>query len=302
MRRVIDFHAHLGDIFLSRNVSFRTGLPRPEDLGDCFADNDRRGFTFSAEGKSAEELQNRMRAGQNRLLYANYENMGRTMDREEAAYMVILPVTPLTSFDEYLAASRLEPRLLPFTNPDYARPKTDMLAKLREDMRNGARGLKLHPVLQNRPLDDELTRAAVELFGEAGLPVLAHVGQSSYYVRDQEAEHPTSPQFGRLECFVDLARRYPRYDLIAAHCGNNYPSRLAELTEGLERVYTDTTFCSAPKIREVVDRLGEDRVLLGTDYPFSDLHYAVEQVEKALGDTPAADKVLYHNAARLLKV
>ena len=31
MRRVIDFHAHMGDIFTGRNVSFRTGLPRPED-------------------------------------------------------------------------------------------------------------------------------------------------------------------------------------------------------------------------------------------------------------------------------
>ena len=38
MRRVIDFHAHMGDIFTGRNVSFRTGLPRPEDLEEAARD------------------------------------------------------------------------------------------------------------------------------------------------------------------------------------------------------------------------------------------------------------------------
>ena len=56
MRELIDFHAHLGDIFTGNNVSFRTGLVRPEDLGDCFAENDRNGFTYTAQGKPAEEL------------------------------------------------------------------------------------------------------------------------------------------------------------------------------------------------------------------------------------------------------
>ena len=75
------------------------------------------------------------------------------------------------------------------------------------------------------------------------------------------------------------------------------------MTAGLEHVYTDTTFCAAVQIREDVEHLGEDRVLLGTDYPFSDLHYAVLQVELALGaGSPAAEKVLYGNAARLLRL
>lgn len=303
MRKVIDFHAHMGDIFTGKNVSFRTGLTRPEDLDDCFSENDRAGFTFKAEGKSAAELQARMASGQKRLRYATCENIGKTLDRENGSYSVILPVTPYTGFDEYLAASRLEPRLLPFTNPDFARTRADMMAKLRADIKCGARGLKVHPVLQNINLSDPRVHEAVELFGEAGLPVLVHVGQSSYYLHDQEADYPTTPEFGKLEDFVALAHRYPRYDFVAAHCGKNYPSKLAQLTAGLEHVYTDTTFCAAAQIREAVEHLGEDKVLLGTDYPFSDLHYAVLQVELALeADSPAAEKVLYGNAARLLRL
>ena len=303
MRRVIDFHAHMGDIFTGRNVSFRTGLPRPEDLEDCFAENDRGGFTYTAQGKPAEELQGRMAAGQNRLKYASYENIGKTLDREGGVGSVLLPINPHTTFDEYLAASRLDSRLIPFTNPDFSRPQKDMMDKLRADIRNGAKGLKLHPVIQNVSLLDPRTLEAVELFGEAGLPILSHVGQSNYYVREQEAEYPITIEFGTIDYFVELAHKYPDYDMVAAHCGRNFPSRLAEMTEGLEHVYTDTTFAGAPQIREVTEKLGVDKVLFGTDYPFTDMHYAVHQVELALGaGSEAAEKVLYGNAARLLKL
>ena len=42
---------------------------------------------------------------------------------------------------------------------------------LKRDIIRGAKGLKLHPILQNVPLTDERTYAAVEVFGEMGLPI-----------------------------------------------------------------------------------------------------------------------------------
>ena len=63
MRRVIDIHVHMGDIFLGRNVSFRTFQPRPEELDDHFAENGRRGFNFTVVGKTPAELEHRMRQG-----------------------------------------------------------------------------------------------------------------------------------------------------------------------------------------------------------------------------------------------
>lgn len=301
MRKVIDFHAHMGDIFLGQNVSFRTCQPRPEDMDDSFAENGRIGFTFSAEGKTAEMLLNRMKQGQHRLTLASFDAIGRSMDMDKTLYTVLHPILPYTSFDEYLAASKLDPRLVPFTCPDFSLPPADMLAKLKRDIANGAKGLKIHAVLQTVPMNDPRTHAAIEVFGEAGLPVLVHVGVSHYYLPDQT--NPCVPENGKIEHFVELARRYPQYDLIAAHCGNNYPTKLAELTRGLNHVYTDTSFCSAPKMAEVVNALGEDKVLFGTDYPFSSVHDALVEVDKAFpGECSAKDKLLYGNAARLLKL
>lgn len=74
-------------------------------------------------------------------------------------------------------------------------------------------------------------------------------------------------------------------------------------TQGLDNVYTDTTFCSAELIKKGVELLGEDKLLFGTDYPFGSFKYGILEVKKALADNPQAlEKVFYHNAAKLLKL
>ena len=157
MNKIIDIHAPLGDIFCGQNITFRTRLQRPDHIDDSFAQNARDGFVFKAEGRTAEQLQDRMREGQNRLAHATCENLGKSMDDVQAAYSVALPILPYTSFDEYLAASRLDPRILPFSCPDYSLPQDETLEKLRQDIANGARGLKIHSVLSNLPMTDPRT-------------------------------------------------------------------------------------------------------------------------------------------------
>ena len=260
MRRVIDIHVHMGDIFLGRNVSFRTFQPRPEELDDHFAENGRRGFNFTVVGKTPAEL-------------------------------------------EYLAASGLDTRMIPFSSPDFSLPADRMVEKLKRDIARGARGLKIHSVLQNVKMNDPRTRAAVEVFGRAGLPVMFHIGVSYYYLPEQDAAYPSLPEAGAIEDFFELARAFPDYPLIAAHCANKYAVELAEGTKGLDNVYTDTTLCSAERMLESVERLGEDKVLFGTDYPFSSLHDALREVDRAFPEeSPRKDRLLYGNAARLLKL
>ena len=234
MNKIIDIHAHLGDIFCGQNITFRTRLQRPDHIDDSFAQNARDGFVFKAEGRTAEQLQDRMREGQNRLAHATCENLGKSMDDVQAAYSVALPILPYTSFDEHLAASRLDPRILPFSCPDYSLPQDETLEKLRQDIANGARGLKIHSVLSNLPMTDPRTLACIELFGNAGLPVLFHVGVSHYYTFGQP--YKETPEYGGLDDFITVAHMFPDYDLIAAHCVNNYVRELAEKTAGLNRI------------------------------------------------------------------
>jgi len=218
----------MGDIFLGRNVSFRTFQPRPEELDDHFAENGRRGFNFTVVGKTPAELEHRMRQGQRRLACATLENIGRSMDEEGVAYSALMPVYPYTGFEEYLAASGLDTRMIPFSSPDFSLPADRMVEKLKRDIARGARGLKIHSVLQNVKMNDPRTRAAVEVFGRAGLPVMFHIGVSYYYLPEQDAAYPSLPEAGAIEDFFELARAFPDYPLIAAHCANKYAVELAE--------------------------------------------------------------------------
>ena len=54
-------------------------------------------------------------------------------------------------------------------------------------------------------------------------------------------------------------------------------------------------------MRQVVELLGEDRILFATDYPFDGITQSVAACEEAFADDPVtADKVFYRNAAKLL--
>jgi len=112
---------------------------------------------------------------------------------------------------------------------------------------------------------------------------------------------------------------FPRLKLLLAHGGGailNLRGRLrhahtfqpqakARLKESpeqsLKRFYFDTVTHAADLLRELVDYVGADHVLLGSDYPFDmgDSHPA--EIVRALGLPPQDEsKILGGNAARLL--
>lgn len=181
-RRIIDFHTHLGDIFHdSRNIVFHPPLHFPP-YPDPFEDLARDGYSRALVTENQEEQNVLIDAGQLRTWeLGSLEATQKALDENRIDYAVSLPVMPNSSFEEALAASKLEPRILPFTSADFRLPVDDMVKKLRRDIARGAKGLKLHPILQNVPLTDERTYAAVEVFGELGLPITAHCGINDYY-------------------------------------------------------------------------------------------------------------------------
>ena len=104
---------------------------------------------------------------------------------------------------------------------------------------------------------------------------------------------------GRMRIVHD--RLLPADDAIVMQQRSSEPQpsdALARLQGG--QVWVDTAWAPAAMIREAVDVLGEDRVLLGTDgspHPLS-TPYAIEQVD-ALGATPGlVEKIRSGNATR----
>ena len=296
-KRIIDAHAHIGDIFHeNKNITFKTNIKKG-DYEDPFIDCERSGYTKPLIPQKVEDLIN---AGQYRSWEWTLENLTEELDEHpEVQGIVMLPIWPNQTFEEYWAASKLEPRIIPFTTCVLDMPREDMVKKLRQDIDNGAKGLKLHPTIQNAALDDPRIEAAVRVFGEADLPVLTHCGANPYYTDDSPWSKVTTPAYSDFSKVVEFCHKWKDFKVIVAHCCSR-ADVLFEAVKGLKNVYTDTSMCSAVMMRKGVELLGDDKILFGTDVPFGSFRYSLAELEKAFADQPdILDMVGYSNIAAL---
>lgn len=297
-KRIIDSHAHIGDIFHeNKNITFKTGIKKG-DYDDPFIDCERSGYTQPLIPKNVEEL---IHAGQYRCWEWTLENLTAELDAHpEVQGIVMLPIWPNQTYEEYWAASRLEPRIIPFSTCVLDLPVDEIKKKLRQDIDNGAKGLKLHPTIQNAALDDPRIEEAVRVFGEADLPVLTHCGANPYYTADSPWSKVTNTAYSDFPEIVKFCRRWPDISIIVAHCCSTCDV-LFEALGDMKHVYTDTSMCSAAMMRKGVELFGPEKILFGSDAPFGSFHYSIAELDKAFAEQPEVlDLVGYGNIARLM--
>jgi predicted TIM-barrel fold metal-dependent hydrolase len=167
---------------------------------------------------------------------------------------------------------------------------------------HGARGIKLHPVVQRFRMDDErmlpIYRAAVDL----GVAVLAHSGPAR-----------SGEPYGEPRAFGEVLRRFPDLTLVMAHLGGGawrqtlevaqtYPNARFDLCEIIE--WTGAQGApSGQDFARLIREIGADRVMLGTDFPWYDLDATADRV-RALPILSQEEKegILGQNAVRILRL
>jgi predicted TIM-barrel fold metal-dependent hydrolase len=193
--------------------------------------------------------------------------------------------------DEVMAAADRHPeRILAYCciNPNYPAAVVDELERC---FRHPAvRGVKLHPELHgNYPLDGP-AYAPVWEFAEANrIPVLSH----SYFAGDA------------VEMFGRMAARYPSVPVIVGHAGIDQGiDRAVRLALDHPNVWLDLTGPVAINglVEVLVQRVGADRLLFGTDMPF--MNGALQLGSLLYARIPRDDMELIvgGNAARLFGI
>jgi uncharacterized protein len=153
----------------------------------------------------------------------------------------------------------------------------------------GLKGLKLHPDLQDYPMDDEKVWPIYKA-AERRLPILMHMGDA---VRDY-----SSPK--RL---LNVLERFPHLTVIAAHLGGYRDWDEATLLADAP-VYLDTSSAlfelDPGTALGIIRRHGVERILFGTDYPMWNHSGELARFDRLdLSDTERA-LILHGNASRLL--
>ena len=159
-------------------------------------------------------------------------------------------------------------------------------------IKNGMKGIKLHPDFQKFNIDDECAEKFYRA-AEGKLPILFHVGDDRY---DYSAPY-------RL---VKMAEKYPRLAFIAAHFGGYRRWADASLYSGLENVYFDTCsslpFISAEEAKRLIDMFGADRFFFATDFPMWDSVGELERFYKIPLTEREREMILGENIKKLLNI
>lgn len=193
-------------------------------------------------------------------------------------------------------------RIIPFVAVDpWAMSPEDNAAHLRElAERHGARGIKLHPIVQRFEPGDPRMEPVYRTCVELGLVVLSHSGT---------AKGPT--QYAEPRAFGRLLRQHPDLTLVLAHLGGGSWRQTLEVARAFPGVWFDCCeiieWLGAPKaptgaqLARLIQEIGPGRVMLGTDFPWYDLDRTVERVmDLPLLAREEKEAILGANALRLL--
>lgn len=206
---------------------------------------------------------------------------------------------------------------LPLPHLDAAIDEVDRLSGIPSIL-----GWTLGPTVLDRPITDPVFFPVFEKLNEADATVFVHpVGSAMQF-------YPTTPDltwlvgavFEDTAVAVDMAlsgwaARFPRVKVIIPHLGGALPFILQRLDDQylrrnpgatsprslLQKMWFDTVNSDSAALQLCGDRLGFDRIMLGTDFPFLPGAMFTQSVEyvDALA-APTRDAVRFGNAEGLL--
>lgn len=224
------------------------------------------------------------------------EQMVPWMDHYGQDIVVGFPVVDSTSDYSKMTYQILEgaqahpQRIVPFTraNPNYEKRAADLIS---EYAAVGIKGIKFHPVWESFPANDPvLVRPIMEEANKYGMVCLFHSGET----------------WMSLPGLVfDLAQDYKDVKFIIGHCGlYGFDTEAMVMARRSDNIWLDTTELYPPqRIRTVVNNVGKEKVVFGSDSPYLNTAAEIEKVMRfsALTDDEL-DPILGRNLARLLGV
>jgi len=190
-----------------------------------------------------------------------------------------------------LAAAREHPSLVPLisVHPDM---NGDLLLLLQHYIALGAKGIKIHPSIQEFVPDHPKMQEVYAFCDAHAFPVVFHCGfVSRVFLND----------FADLKMLLPVIDRYRQIPIVLTHMVEGNAADVFSVAQQYPHVAFDTSIAISGKlcfkrlhdpcwqddafVVEVIRRVGAERIMLGSDYPFgSPIHDATRFVDMPLTD------------------
>lgn len=302
--KIIDVHGHLGDILYPHGgeLIFKTGIKFPVSFWEWFL-CERVLYKETFFFRTAEKISPywSVKRERKRNFAATLENLRKSLDGTNIVKCVCAPVAPNVTYDDMLAPAKAESRIIAFTSPDFTSGISNMKDKLSSDLKKGATGVKIHPIIQEVEADSECVMEAIDTVQQYSKPVLLHAGPARYYLA---AENKTlSIDYSSIERIERLISAFPKVNFIIGHAGLDDFRKVIDIMPKYKNAYVDTSFQYPQAVRDLIAAFGAERVMFASDWHYGLRKPAIAAVMKACGNDSGLQKnVFYDNAAYLLKI
>ena len=174
-------------------------------------------------------------------------------------------------------------------NPNYPEAVIKRILESFDKYRDVFVGFKLLSECHRVVLDDEKNRPVFEFADRSKLLVLMHTWGGCPY--------------GGPEQVRKVAERYKNTTLILGHSCHSEWEKAIALVKDFPNIYLDVCAVVDERgvLEKLVDNIGSERILFGTDFPWFNQHYYIGSV---LGSRISEDdcrNIFYRNARRLLQ-
>jgi predicted TIM-barrel fold metal-dependent hydrolase len=288
---IIDIHTHVGDCILGGELNEPYEKP-PRLLSNLFEASNFRLMggkkLFPRFSHYIEIIHNQERSN-----LGTVENLLRYMDLYGISTSVLQPIEPYRSTESNLEV--VGERLMTFASVHPGTAGWENRLKIYMD--KGCLGLKIHPIIQGLAPDNLGVFNLFEEYAPYGRPVLLHAGESSYRIGA-----PSASRLGRIVDWAPVFSAFPEIRFIIAHMAMEGWRDVLELAEKYTNLYTDTSFQPVSHVREALRRMGGDRVLFASDWPFSLQEAPLRVIDAAAADDQGLHRALLRDNATSLLV
>jgi predicted TIM-barrel fold metal-dependent hydrolase len=314
--KIIDFHTHMSNLLPGKqkdpirkgsHLKYQT-LPPVEaiDLSnpywtDTNYKNKFKGF-FSVIKYSIEGIKifNDMVNG------GTFDNCFLSQQENRIQKSVILPISTVKS-DQSIAAldvaNQYPEKFVPFCSVHPLDPK--IKDKIHKYKNMGAKGLKLKITEMEMKNKTDSIVDLLKLCYEEEFPVLFHTGAIVETEEQKNSGIMTKLlKSTRTELYGELLTKLPKdFIFIFGHSGIQEYRLVAEYMKKFPSSYAEISVQSEKSIKHLIEEVGSERILFGSDWPALPQAITLSRVLLATEDSPISrENILYKNAERILGV
>lgn len=297
----IDFHSHVWNILERNNRQILDVKPFPIDLRTLWWNLGwfHTPWVLATKIMHTDYVDTILKAsGKLRNDRANLQNFSESMSDSHIAQAVCLPIPPFQSFNDLKRVQNLDKRIITFTGVDFTKQIDlgKLEAQFKIDIQNGAKGLKIHPIIQWVQPDSEIMHEIVELWAQYNLPILFHTWVTEYSTKKKRNPFH-KPKYGQIKYFIDIAKNHPNAKIVIWHSGLFEVDEVIKYLSIYDNVVVDTSFQSKEKILDLLNAFWQDKLMFASDWPYGDRIPAVNVMHEAIGwRSKLVEKIFRTNA------